>query len=360
VTNGVTPRRWLMQANPRLSELIDSKIGKAWRRDTGLLIQLRKHCSDPELGRAFLAVKRLAKQKLAARIERGLGISIDPSSLYAVQIKRIHEYKRQLLNLLHVISRYHAIINQHSDAYSAGFVPRTVIIAGKAASAYHTAKLIIQLAHDVAQKVNNDPRVGNRLKVVFMPNYGVSLAELIIPAADLSEQISTAGTEASGTGNMKFALNGACTIGTWDGANIEMAEGIGKENFFEFGLKSEAVSELAKSGYDPNYYARQNQTLKAVLDALHDGQFSPEEPTRYRGLVATLLNQDKYFLLADFAAYLSAQAEVDQLFEKPGAWAECALRNIAGMGNFSVDRTVSEYLERVWSPGAVMNLRSSI
>ena len=358
VTNGVTPRRWLAQCNPGLSGLLDRTIGDAWRKDTNHLAQLSQHAHEVDLGREFLSLKLVNKQRLAARIKRDLGLVINPHSLFDVQIKRIHEYKRQLLNLLHLVARYQAIVAAPAASRSA-FVPRTVIIAGKAASAYHTAKLIIRLAHDIADVVNNDARVGDRLKLVFMPNYGVSVAELIIPAADLSEQISTAGTEASGTGNMTLALNGACTIGTFDGANIEMAQAIGAENFFEFGLHSDAVSKLKHGGYDPAAMALSNPQLAQVLNAIAGGEFCADEPTRYQVLIEDLRRRDQYLLLADFADYLMAQARVDDLYKNPAAWAECALRNIAGMGGFSVDRTIAEYVARVWQPSAVANVGSS-
>jgi len=262
-----------------------------------------------------------------------------------VQVKRIHEYKRQLLNVLHVVARYQAIV---ADPH-AHWVPRTVIFAGKAASAYQMAKQIVHLIHDVARVVNGDPRVAAKLKVVFLPNYSVSLAEVIIPAADLSEQISTAGTEASGTGNMKFALNGALTIGTWDGANIEMAEAFGPDNMFVFGLRADAVAQMKTLGYDPRLHVEQNLTLRAVLDAIGGGAFSHGESDRYRGVVDTLLHRDTYMLLADFADYLRAQARADALYRDPPAWARTALLNVAGMGRFSSDRTIREYIDKVWS-----------
>jgi glycogen phosphorylase len=357
VTNGVTPRRWLMQCNPGLANLLDGAIGPAWRCDTDQLANLRSFAGDSELGLAFLTVKQANKQRLAARIARDLTVRVDPNSLFDVQIKRIHEYKRQLLNLLHVVARYQAIISA-TEAERAQFVPRTVIIAGKAASAYYTAKLIIRLANDISQVVNSDARVGDRLKLVFMPNYGVSLAEIIIPAADLSEQISTAGTEASGTGNMKFALNGACTIGTYDGANIEMFQAIGVENVFEFGLRADAVAALKSQGYQPARYTESDTVLRQVLSAIKAGEFCPDEPGRYQVLVENLLAHDQYLLLADFADYLRAQQRVDARFRDRAAWAQCALRNIAGMGSFSVDRTIAEYVGRVWQPAVVRNVRS--
>jgi starch phosphorylase len=345
VTNGVTPRRWLVQANPGLSALLDKTIGEGWRSDLDQLSQLAPKAAQKRLGQDLLKVKLANKQRLADHVRRELGINIDPHSLFDVQIKRIHEYKRQLLNVLHVVARYQAIIANPNAAW----VPRTVIFAGKAASAYKAAKLIIQLIHDVARVVNSDPRVGDKLKVVFLPNYSVSLAELILPAADLSEQISTAGTEASGTGNMKFALNGALTIGTWDGANIEMAQTMGEDQMFVFGLRTEEVARVKALGYDPRLYVESNRQLQQVLDAMGSGVFSWGDPDRYRALVQPLLQHDPYLLMADFEAYLDAQAEVDALFDQPAAWAERALRNIAGMGSFSTDRTIADYVQQVWA-----------
>ncbi|MGQ3092339.1 MAG: glycogen/starch/alpha-glucan phosphorylase [Roseateles sp.] len=345
VTNGVTPRRWLEQANPLLSGLLDSRIGAGWRKDLSELGELKALAADRGLGDEFLAIKRANKERLAAVIRRELGISVNVDSLFDIQIKRIHEYKRQLLNILHVVSRYQAI----RDNPDANWVPRTVIIAGKAASAYQTAKSIVRLAHDVARVINSDPRVGDKLKLVFLPNYGVTLAEAIIPAADLSEQISTAGTEASGTGNMKFGMNGAVTIGTWDGANIEMAEACGAENMFTFGLRADAVAKIKQLGYDPRLYVEENRQLKRVIDAISAGVFSNGDTERYRSLVDSLLHRDVYLLMADFADYVATQAKVDALFADRAAWAERALRNIAGMGPFSSDRTIAEYVDRVWS-----------
>jgi glycogen phosphorylase len=306
--------------------------------------------SDASLGREFMTVKRHNKERLAAVIARECGVSVDPASLFDVQIKRIHEYKRQLLNLLHVVARFQAIA-ANPDAH---WVPRTVVIAGKAASAYHAAKQVIQLAHDVARVVNSDSRMAGRLKLAFLPNYGVSLAETILPAADLSEQISTAGTEASGTGNMKFALNGALTIGTWDGANIEMAEAMGEANMFVFGLRTVQVAQLKASGYSPRAAVERNPQLAAVIEAIAGGVFSGGEPSRYRALTDELLHRDPYLLTADFADYVAAQARVDALFDTPAAWSERALLNVAAMGPFSADRTIREYVDRVWAvPAAV-------
>ena len=344
VTNGVTPRRWLEQANPTLSNLLDSAVGTGWRTDLSQLCRLADHATSAEIGKAFLQTKHANKLQLAALIRRELGISVDANSLFDVHIKRVHEYKRQLLNVLHVVARYQAILADPNGAWT----PRTTIFSGKAASAYYAAKSIIRLIHDVARMVNSDPIVGTRLKVVFLPNYSVSLAEMILPAADLSEQISTAGTEASGTGNMKFALNGALTIGTWDGANIEMAEAMGVENMFVFGLRAEAVAKLKSVGHDPKLCVEENLQLRAVVEAITNGYFSPGEPDRYRNLMQSLLQCDPYLVFADFADYLAKQREVDHLYATPETWAERALLNIAGMGMFSTDRTIAEYVKAVW------------
>jgi starch phosphorylase len=345
MTNGVTPRRWLAQANPRLSALLDSSIGSGWRRDLNQLQLLRDKRSDASFVDAFITVKRANKARLAAHIERSTGVRVNPLSLFDVQVKRIHEYKRQLLNVLHVITRYQAILaNPAADV-----VPRTVIFAGKAASSYHAAKSIIRLIHDVGSVINNDPRVGDKLKLVFIPNYGVSVAEIIMPGADLSEQISTAGTEASGTGNMKLALNGALTIGTDDGANIEIRQNVGDDNIFIFGLRTPEVQALKHSGYQPMRHYESNPTLKAVLDAIAGGQFSPGEPGRYRGLIDSLLwGGDYYFLLADYDSYIATQARVDELYKRPNEWASRAIANVAGMGVFSSDRTIEQYARTIW------------
>jgi starch phosphorylase len=265
--------------------------------------------------------------------------------LFDVQVKRIHEYKRQLLNVLHVITRYNRILaNPGAD-----WVPRTVVFAGKAASAYHMAKQIIKLINDVAVTINNDARVGDKLKVVFIPNYSVSLAEIIMPAADLSEQISTAGTEASGTGNMKFALNGALTIGTLDGANVEMRDSVGADNIFIFGNTTDEVDALRTHGYQPRLIYEHNAELRLVLDQLHDGVFSPDDKARFQPLCDVLLNWgDHYLLLADYASYVATQDQVDMLYRQPDEWTRKAILNVAGMGAFSSDRTIAEYAEQIW------------
>ncbi len=345
MTNGVTPRRWLAQANPGLSALVDRTIGTGWRLQLDELAALAAHAGQASFRAEFLAVKRANKVRLAEHIRASTGIVVDPDSLFDVQVKRIHEYKRQLLNVLHVIWRYQAMLADPG----ADWLPRTVIFAGKAASSYHMAKTIIRLIHDVGSVVNHDPRLRGRLKVVFVPNYGVSVAEVIMPGADLSEQISTAGTEASGTGNMKLALNGALTIGTDDGANIEIRQQVGDDNIFIFGLKTHEVAALRTAGYQPLRLYEQNVKLKAVLDAISGGVFSAEEPARYRGLVDSLLwGGDHYLLLADFDDYVATQGRVDALYRDRDAWARKAIANVAGMGMFSSDRTILEYAREVW------------
>ncbi|MHB8950566.1 MAG: glycogen/starch/alpha-glucan phosphorylase [Rhodoferax sp.] len=343
-TNGITPRRWLSQANPSLSTLIDSRIGPQWRLNLDELAQLRDLADEPEFQNAFRLAKQQNKRRLTELIARCPGVIVDPHSLFDVQVKRMHEYKRQLLNVLHVITRYHRILAQPH----ANWVPRTVIFAGKAASAYYMAKLIIRLINDVARVINNDPLIGSLLRVVFIPNYRVSLAEIIIPAANLSEQISTAGTEASGTGNMKFALNGALTIGTWDGANIEIAENVGLDNIFVFGNRAEKVVELRGYGYQPRSYYEGNFDLTLAIDRIAQGAFSREEPERYRDVVNALLESDYYQLLADYGDYCASQDKVDELYRRPAAWTRSAILNVAGMGPFSSDRTIREYATDIW------------
>ena len=343
-TNGITPRRWLAQANRPLSALIDSRIGPNWRGDLDQLARLREFAEDPEFQNAFRLAKQQNKRRLADLMARTPGVRVDPESLFDVQVKRMHEYKRQLLNVLHVITRYHRILAQPH----ANWVPRTVIFAGKAASAYYMAKLVIRLINDVARVINNDPRIGAQLRVVFIPNYRVSLAEIIIPGANLSEQISTAGTEASGTGNMKFALNGALTIGTWDGANIEIANNVGLENIFIFGNRTEKVAQIRGAGYRPRDHYESHFDLKYAIDRLAEGEFSREDPDRYRDVVNNLLESDHYQLLADYADYAATQDKVDDLYRRPAAWTRSAILNVAGMGAFSSDRTIREYANEIW------------
>ena len=353
VTNGVTPRRWLGQCNQQLSSLIESKIGTGWRKDLSELRKLAPLAADKTFRKDFRAVKAEKKAKLAALILKTTGVVVNPNSLFDVQIKRIHEYKRQLLNVLHVITRYNRIV-ANPDA---GWVPRTVIFAGKAASAYFMAKLIIKLIHDVARTVNNDPRVKDLLKVVFIPNYGVSIAETLMPAADLSEQISTAGTEASGTGNMKMALNGALTIGTMDGANIEIGEHVGFENMFIFGLLTPEVAKMKAEGYDPQYYYDTNAELKQVLNQIGSGYFSPEESSRFHPIVDSLLRHgDQYMLMADYASYVAAHDATDVVYKDQEEWSRRAILNVANMGFFSTDRTIADYAKRIWNVKSVHEL----
>jgi len=345
MTNGVTPRRWLAQANPGLAGLLDETLGNQWRLDLDQLRRLDGLRSDPAFQQKFMTVKRANKVRLAAYIKQTTGIQVSPDSLFDVQVKRIHEYKRQLLNVLHVVTRYQAILANPDAAW----VPRVVILAGKAASSYFAAKSIIRMIHDVGNIINNDPRIGDKLKLVFIPNYGVSVAEIIMPGADLSEQISTAGTEASGTGNMKLALNGALTIGTDDGANIEIRQNVGDDNIFIFGLKTPEVRSLRVSGYHPLPYYEKQPQLKAVLDAIAMGQFSPDEPSRYRGQINALIWEgDHYMLLADYASYVATQLRVDALYRDQAQWCERTIANVAGMGMFSSDRTIGEYARDIW------------
>ncbi len=346
ITNGITPRRWLHQANPGLSKLITSRIGECWLKDLSCLVQLRPLADDPEFRAEFRQVKRENKRLLSAGIREDIRIDTDPDSLFDVQAKRMHEYKRQLLNVLHIVTRYNRIRSGRTE----GLVPRTVIFGGKAAPGYFMAKLIIKLITGVADVVNHDPAVNGLLRVVFLPNYNVSNAEKLIPACDLSEQISTAGTEASGTGNMKFALNGAMTIGTLDGANIEMREEVGDENIFIFGLTAEQVAETRAQGYDPWYFYNNNAGLRLALEMIGSGYFSPGDPHRFRPVVDALTGGgDHFLLLADYEAYVACQERVDALYRDYEAWSRRAILNIAGMGKFSSDRSIREYAERIWN-----------
>jgi len=344
-TNGITPRRWLALANPALSSVLDEHIGHNWRTDLNLLEGLREFTDFPRLQQQIRHAKLENKKRLAIYIAQQLDVITNPKAIFDVQIKRIHEYKRQLMNVLHIITRYNRI---KADP-EATWVPRVNIFAGKAASAYYMAKHIIHLINDVAAVVNNDPQVKDKLKVVFIPNYSVSLAQLIIPAADLSEQISLAGTEASGTSNMKFALNGALTIGTLDGANIEIQEHVGEENIFIFGHTAEEVEALRRQGYNPRDYYDNDEELRQVLTQIATGTFSPNEPGRYRDLVDSLINfGDHYQVLADYRSYIDCQERVDALYAQPDEWTIRTMHNIAGMGYFSSDRTIQEYADDIW------------
>lgn len=345
ITNGITPRLWLNQANPRLARLIDSRIGPHWVTRLERLAQLRPLADDAGVREEFWRIKQANKAALARQLRARLGLSVDPQSLFDVQVKRIHEYKRQLLNVLHVVTLY----NRMREGRANERVTRTVVFAGKAAPGYFMAKLVIKLINDVADIVNHDPRIEDRLKVAFVPNYDVSTAVGLIPAADLSEQISTAGTEASGTGNMKLALNGAVTIGTLDGANIEIREQVGAENMFIFGLNVDEVRNLRATGYNPWDYYHADPELRQVLDMIGGGYFSPDEPERFRPVVDTLTRGgDPFLLLADYRSYVQAQEKVDQLYRDRAAWTRTALLNTASMGFFSADRSIREYAETIW------------
>jgi starch phosphorylase len=345
ITNGVTPRRWLHLANPGLSGLITSRIGKSWVSDLDDLRKLVPFVQDAALRAQFRAVKTANKEWLAKIIKMRLKLTVDPASMFDVQIKRIHEYKRQLMNVLHVVTRY----NRIREGRVKDMVSRTVLFGGKAAPGYTMAKLIIKLIHSVADVVNNDPAACNRLKVAFIPDYNVSNAEKIIPACDLSEQISTAGTEASGTSNMKFGLNGALTIGTLDGANIEIKEEVGDENIFIFGLTADEVSKLRAKGYYPWDIYQSDMELKQTLDMIAGGYFSPEAPDIFRPIFEALTRDDRFMVLADYGSYISCQERVDELYKNPEEWSGRALLNIAGMGKFSSDRTIREYAEEIWN-----------
>ncbi|MCB2059438.1 MAG: glycogen/starch/alpha-glucan phosphorylase [Novosphingobium sp.] len=343
-TNGVTPRRWLQQCNPGLTAVIRDVIGDAFLDDAEELSALNKFADDPGLGERIAEVKRDNKVALAAHIKELTGVRLNPDALFDVQIKRIHEYKRQLLNLIETVALYDQI-RSHPER---DWVPRVKLFGGKAAPSYHNAKLIIKLANDIARRINVDPSVGGLLKVLFVPNYNVSLAERIIPAADLSEQISTAGMEASGTGNMKFALNGALTIGTLDGANVEIKDRVGPDNIVIFGLTAEEVSERRMEGYNPREIIEGSRELLQAVDAIATGVFSPDDPHRYKDLMGGLYDSDWFMLAADFDSYAAAQREVDRRWEDQPGWRASAIRNIANVGWFSSDRTIAEYAREIW------------
>ncbi|MFO7735052.1 MAG: glycogen/starch/alpha-glucan phosphorylase, partial [bacterium] len=345
VTNGITPRRWLMSCNPALSSLITETIGSEWKRDLRFLCNLKPYSDDANFRKAWEKTHNSAKESFARWLEKKHSVKVDRSSLFDVHIKRFHEYKRQLLNILHVIARYFRI----KDNPDAEHLPRTVFFAGKAAPGYTAAKRVIKLINFVAETVNNDPDTKSLLKVVFIPDYSVSTAEKIVPAADLSEQISTAGYEASGTGNMKFMLNGALTIGTMDGANVEMAEEVGKENMFIFGLSSKEVIETRKRGYKPNDIYRKNEELKRVLDALRDDLFNPGDPGMFRTIFDELVNgEDPFMLCADFQSYLNKQEAVNKELKNRENQLRKSILNTASAGVFSSDISVSGYAEKIW------------
>ena len=343
-TNGITPRRWLLKANPPLARLITEAIGDGWITDLQQLRKLEPLADDAAFRERFRAAKRQNKEALAGYIAARLGITVSPESLFDVQVKRLHEYKRQLLLVLYIIVRYNRL-KQHP---APDLVPRTIIFAAKAAPGYAMAKLIIKLIHQVAEAINRDPQVNDRLKVVFLPNYRVSLAEKIIPAADLSEQISLAGTEASGTGNMKLMLNGALTIGTLDGANVEILEEVGEENIFIFGLKADEVEHRRRS-YNPRDLYNQDEEIRRALQLLQHNFFNLVEPGIFDPLLRSLLDYgDHYLLLADLRSYIEAQDKVDAAYKDPAAWTRKAILNVARAGKFSSDRTIQEYASEIW------------
>jgi len=342
VTNGVTPRLWMIQANPGLTALIESRIGSDWKFDLDRLTQFTPYASDEATRAEFRAIKRGNKERLAGLVKKRTGVVISPDVMYDVQIKRIHEYKRQLLKLLHVIELYQRIRDGEE------VLPRVVLFAGKAAPGYRRAKDIIELINQVADIVNNDPAVGDRLKCVFFPNYEVSSAAIIIPAADLSQQISTAGFEASGTGNMKLALNGALTIGTLDGANIEIRDAVDSENIFIFGMTAAEVSAHRAQRQPPSTHLDSHPRLRGIVDALRTGFFANSGRALHAQMASYLLEEDPFFVLADYAAYSEASARADSLYEDAEAWSEAALLNVARMNYFSIDRTVREYAENIW------------
>jgi starch phosphorylase len=346
ITNGVTPRRWLLLCNPKLAELICSKIGTEWIRDMeGKLRLLEPYADDAEFRNAWRQVKYDNKVRLAAIIKQRTGIVVDPSTMFDVQVKRIHEYKRQHLNILHVLTLYHRIKqNPRLDV-----VPRTVIFGGKAAPGYFMAKLIIKLINSVAALVNNDPDVDGRLKVVFFPNFNVKNGQIIYPAADLSEQISTAGKEASGTGNMKFSMNGALTIGTLDGANVEIREAVGEENFFLFGLTADEVQRLKANRYRPMDFVEANDQLRAVIELLSDGRLTGGQPELFKPLIDSLLHHDEYMLMADYDAYVRCQDQVETVYRNQDTWTRKSILNVARIGRFSSDRSIREYASKIWN-----------
>jgi starch phosphorylase len=348
-TNGVTPRRFMVLSNPRLSRLITGKIGKSWITHLEQLRGLEAFADDTDFQREWQQIKHDNKGDLACFVQDRTGVVVNPNSLFDIQVKRIHEYKRQHLNVLHIVTLYTRI--KHNP--SLDIIPRTFIFGGKAAPGYTMAKLMIKLIHSVGEVINRDPDIDDRLKVVFVPDFNVKTAQRIYPAADLSEQISTAGKEASGTGNMKFSLNGALTIGTLDGANIEIREEVGAENFFLFGLTADAVVDLKSKGYNPQELYRSNPQLRQVIDLIGSGFFSQDDRNLFKPLIDGLLYHDEYMLLADYQSYLDCQERVSQAYRDPEHWTRMSILNVARMGKFSSDRSIREYCEDIWKVRAV-------
>jgi starch phosphorylase len=345
VTNGIAVRRWLKQSNPGLTKLLTERLGSAWENDLDELHRLLGAAEDPAFRARFREIKLANKQRLVAEIDARTGIDVSADSMFDVQVKRIHEYKRQLLNLLYVITRYNRIrANPNIE-----IVPRTVMFSGKAAPGYAMAKAVIRLINNVSTTINQDPHARGKLACVFLPDYDVSLAQKIMPAADLSQQISTAGMEASGTGNMKLALNGALTIGTLDGANVEIQDAVGAENIFIFGLTAPEVADLKARGYRPRDFAQNNAELQATLALIRDGFFNPHQPDAAQPIVDRVLSDGEPFLvLADFAAYCEMQDRVDALYRQPDEWSRRAILNCLNMGPFSSDRSIRDYAENIW------------
>jgi starch phosphorylase len=342
VTNGVTPRRFLLLANPGLATLITEAIGDKWHEDLNGLRELEAHCDDDDFCERWRQVKRANKKALAAYAQHAHGIELLPDTMFDVQVKRIHEYKRQHLNVLHAVAMYRHL-KRGGDAS-----PRTIIFGGKAAPGYHTAKLIIKLIHGVAEVVNADKETNDRLRIAFLPDLNVKNAQRIYPAADLSEQISTAGMEASGTGNMKFAMNGALTIGTLDGANVEIREEVGAENFFLFGLTVDEIQERRAQGYRPWEIYQENVELREALGLIAAGDFSRGDPALFAPIVRSLLERDPFLLCADFQSYVDCQARVGEVYQQMQAWTRMSILNTARMGKFSSDRAIREYCENIW------------
>ena len=356
VTNGVTPRRFVALSNPALTQLITDRIGDGWLRDLNQLRQLEAFADDAAFQDEWRAVKLGAKRTLAEIVERRTGVRIRPESLFDIQVKRLHEYKRQHLNVLHILTLYLRL----TRGDGADLPARTFLFGAKAAPGYFMAKLIIKLINSVASVVNHDPAVRDRLKVVFFPDYNVKHAQPIFPAADLSEQTSTAGKEASGTGNMKFSLNGALTIGTLDGANVEIREEVGPENFFLFGLDADQVQALKSAGYRPRDYSDSNAMLREVLDFIASGALAGGDKELFRPLVDNLLDHDPFLVLADYQSYVECQAQVSTLWLDPQAWTRTCILNVARMGKFSSDRSIRDYCAQVWNVEPGRRPRASV